>query len=408
MTAGPILIPFVDGAAVSRQALGVSDGTSTNGVANAAPGHAVLNSAGVLVDPADHATLASILAALQAALPLPTGAATASAQATATTALAAILAALEATLAVSAAALPLPAGASTSALQGTGNTTLASILAALQATQAVSLASVPLPTGAATQTTLAAVLATLQTQRSETLWTDDSGAYYVRLDNGGSLSWTDLAGNTLSAPGTGARPAAGTSAVIDRTPYQATAAATGYSIGDLIDHVVITDPSTGNVMSFFWLNTTTGLKLASAPSSANITPMAPLPTGAATAAAQATIITALASLLTGLGSVGLAPHSAVLQAGSTGTDYSSSEPAASGTLLATIPATTTRAYVEVQNQSAGQLEVLRDDGAGNNLTMILLAPAGANAPGGDWVSSTFKGRIRIYGASGAQFAAYQD
>lgn len=54
------------------------------------------------------------------------------------------------------------------------------------------------------------------------------------------------------------------------------------------------------------------------------------------------------------------------------------------------------------------MQVVRDDGAGSNVTSILLAGIGANMQGGGWSSSTFKGRVRVYGASGAQVAAYQD
>ncbi len=104
---------------------------------------------------------------------------------------------------------------------------------------------------------------------------------------------------------------------------------------------------------------------------------------------------------------------AVLQAGSTGSDASvnaAAVPMAGFVLLATIAATPTRAFVEVQNQSAGTVQVVRDDGAGNNQTSILLAPgAGAGAQGGGWSSASFRGRVRIYAASaGAQVAAYQD
>ena len=80
----------------------------------------------------------------------------------------------------------------------------------------------------------------------------------------------------------------------------------------------------------------------------------------------------------------------------------------SGTPLVTIPATAGRAYVEVQNQSANQLQLVRDDGNGNNVTSILLAGTGAGQQGGGWSSSTFKGRVRVYGPAGSQIAAYQD
>lgn len=80
------------------------------------------------------------------------------------------------------------------------------------------------------------------------------------------------------------------------------------------------------------------------------------------------------------------------------------------TLLLTIPVTERRALVEVQNQSAATIQVVRDDGAGTTGTVssILLSGAGAGSQGGGWSSATFKGRVRVYGAAGAQIAAYQE
>jgi len=179
----------------------------------------------------------------------------------------------------------------------------------------------------------------------------------------------------------------------------------------------------------------------------------PLPTGAATAAKQhgfgtagapsADVVTVqgissgTALLVSGTGAVGSTPtnpplsisgvdtagnkqhllldtsgRQLVVQGGGSGTDYSanSGAPAATaGNLLLTIPATANRAFVEVQNQSSGTISLIRDDGAGNNQTLILLAPgAGAGSQGGGWSSGTFKGRVRIYGPAGAQVAAYQE
>lgn len=42
---------------------------------------------------------------------------------------------------------------------------------------------------------------------SETVWTDDTGAYFVRVNIGGDISWTDMSGAEVEAPGAGARPA---------------------------------------------------------------------------------------------------------------------------------------------------------------------------------------------------------
>lgn len=136
--------------------------------------------------------------------------------------------------------------------------------------------------------------------------------------------------------------------------------------------------------------------------------VATLPALSAGSAAIGTVgVTALPAIPAGSNTIG-----AVLQSGSTGTDYSANAaaiPIATYVLLATIPATPARAYVEVQNQSAGTIQVVRDDGAGNNQTTILIAPgSGAGAQGGGWSSATFKGRIRVYGATGAQVAAYQE
>jgi hypothetical protein len=101
----------------------------------------------------------------------------------------------------------------------------------------------------------------------------------------------------------------------------------------------------------------------------------------------------------------------VTVAGTTGTDYSANAaavPIAGLVLLATVPATPSRAYVEVQNQSAGQIQLVRDDGAGANQSSVLLASGGANAQGGGWSSTTFKGRVRVYGVTGSQVSAFQD
>jgi hypothetical protein len=52
--------------------------------------------------------------------------------------------------------------------------------------------------------------------------------------------------------------------------------------------------------------------------------------------------------------------------------------------------------------------LVRDDGAGANVTSILLGPGGAGQQGAGWSSSTFKGRIRVFGTAGSQVAAYQE
>lgn len=96
----------------------------------------------------------------------------------------------------------------------------------------------------------------------------------------------------------------------------------------------------------------------------------------------------------------------------TGADYSvnaATIPSSGFVLLQTVPVTCYRSSIEVQNQSAGTIQIVRDDGNGNNQSTVLLAPgSAANTQGGSWGSQTFKGRVRIYGASGAQVAVFQE
>ncbi len=99
--------------------------------------------------------------------------------------------------------------------------------------------------------------------------------------------------------------------------------------------------------------------------------------------------------------------------GSTGKDWSANAPTvplAGYQLLTTIPANPLRALVTVQNISMLQMQVVRDDGNGNNQSTIMLAPAlAAFEAGGIWSSSTFNGRVRVYGANiGEQCSAFED
>lgn len=100
--------------------------------------------------------------------------------------------------------------------------------------------------------------------------------------------------------------------------------------------------------------------------------------------------------------------------GSTGHDFSSNKPAFQDppvglVLLSTIPANPDRIKVEIQNQSLDPLQIWRDDGAGNQLSMIAIEPAGeVGRSGGGWLSTSFLGRVRIYGVSGSQVCAFED
>jgi len=97
-------------------------------------------------------------------------------------------------------------------------------------------------------------------------------------------------------------------------------------------------------------------------------------------------------------------------AGGTGYDYSANgltTPA--GILLATVPANDSRLHVEVQNQSAADVTLVRDDGANGQRSVIVLATGGAvGAQGGGWASSTFRGRVRVYGPTDSRISVMED
>lgn len=152
--------------------------------------------------------------------------------------------------------------------------------------------------------TLSQIRDAIKAQRSETIWTDDTGARFIRVDAGGTITWTDVAGNASAAPGAGARPDSDSGLVISRSTWRVTADGTGFSSGDYLDHFVVTDGDAGDPISNYWFNITTGAKLSASPSAASISPYSPLPDGAATATRQDTGNTALAALQAGIGAPG--------------------------------------------------------------------------------------------------------
>lgn len=88
--------------------------------------------------------------------------------------------------------------------------------------------------------------------------------------------------------------------------------------------------------------------------------------------------------------------------GSIGTDFSANKPALLANLLATIPVNASRNGFEVQNQAAAAIQVVMDDGAGNNISIVTLAQNGGNAnglAGADYTNFQERGRIRVYGAT---------
>ena len=159
------------------------------------------------------------------------------------------------------------------------------------------------------------------TSYTETLWTDDTGAFYVRIDTGPSTApvWNTPTGTLIASftPGANLRPAAGASILLDASRYQATALrSSDIALGDFLSHITTVDPATGAVLANFWVNSTQSTKLATPPSALNITPISPLPANAAqetsgnlasiaanisTAANQTTANTALSNISTAAG-----------------------------------------------------------------------------------------------------------
>jgi hypothetical protein len=145
-------------------------------------------------------------------------------------------------------------------------------------TQPVSVSSLPLPSGAATDTTLQQVRDAIKAQIdiASTIWTDNSGAFYVRRDLVNeatgtiTVSFTDPSG-TATTPGAGLRPLASTDKDTITDFYDVLTSGTGYSVGDLLARVAILDVNSGSPSaSFIWLNLTVGTIFGSAPTSANI------------------------------------------------------------------------------------------------------------------------------------------
>ncbi|WP_299174422.1 hypothetical protein [uncultured Brevundimonas sp.] len=249
----------------------------------------------------------------------------------------------------------LIAAPATEALQTTGNTSLASILTranllATEATMAAVLAKliaapateakqdaiighvdgiegslssilaklIAAPATEAKQdtgnSTLGSILSTLQAQvdLSTTLWTDNSGAFFVRRDvidqdNGTVVvSFTNPTG-AAATPGAGLRPAANEESLNTlEALFSANAAGTGYSSGDLIARQVVVDQNTSppSIVATTYVNLTTGAVIT--PTAAHLTlegrsvavTSSALPTGASTSALQTTGNTSLASILT--------------------------------------------------------------------------------------------------------------
>jgi len=98
-----------------------------------------------------------------------------------------------------------------------------------------------------------------------------------------------------------------------------------------------------------------------------------------------------------------------------GANFGGSGPYAGYVLVKTVPAGA-RGNIEIQNTSGAQIVLVRDDGTASggaapaNASVFALAGgAAAGAMGASWNSTTFKGRLQVYAASGgAQIAIFTD
>lgn len=193
-------------------------------------------------------------------------------------------------------------------------TTLAS-LPAFAATPTVNLGTIG---GAATDATLVAIRNAIQAQISlaSTLWTDNSGAFYVRKDsinqNTGviTVSFANPSG-AAATPGAGLKPVDATDSEVISTVYDAAAPGTGYSAGDVLISVSIINTSASTpTAAFIWINQTTQAVLTAAPAKPDLiehkqsvsiagtvpVSMSTAPAGAATDAAIATLTASVNTL----------------------------------------------------------------------------------------------------------------
>lgn len=94
----------------------------------------------------------------------------------------------------------------------------------------------------------------------------------------------------------------------------------------------------------------------------------------------------------------------VIMAGSIGVDHSANAPATPANLLLTIAANPARLGYLIQNQDTVSITVVLDDGAGGQLSKVILqgAPAAGGQGGSlDYTGAPCQGRIRVYSSSAA-------
>ncbi len=214
----------------------------------------------------------------------------------------------------------------------------ASALTELQAIAGATAAASTATNQAAANTLLGQIVSLLQQTAAETLWTDNTGAYFIRVDNpaGGAPTWKTITGAVSAAPGVGVKPAEDrTAPITDKTAYQAIAAAgTTIASGDFVDHFVTTDSVTGAIIGQFWLNSSQGAVLAAAPSTSNLNALSLLPQGAATLAQQQATAGLIQQVLSTLGATLTVKDAAVEAALGTPADVAATGGSTSGSAIA--------------------------------------------------------------------------
>jgi hypothetical protein len=110
---------------------------------------------------------------------------------------------------------------------------------------------------------------------ASTLWTDNSGAYYVRRDlvneGTGAITVTfTLPDGTAATPGAGLKPLSTAEKEVTQEIYDVLTAGTGYSVGDILCKVAVIDAlAVTPTITTFWMNLTTSATIA-APTGANV------------------------------------------------------------------------------------------------------------------------------------------
>ena len=102
---------------------------------------------------------------------------------------------------------------------------------------------------------------------------DAAGVYWLVRDNGTTLSYLNWATGVVGSPATPVAPAGKlTGEQVRGTQYNATAAGTGYAVGDVLEHILILNiaVSPPTVLANAWVNLSQGTVLASSPAMANL------------------------------------------------------------------------------------------------------------------------------------------